>query len=123
MRQLQPLLEAIGFSVKFFGKTTVIVDGVPVDVKPGQEGTILQNIVDLYKEDEHNLKLEPREKLAKSFSCKAAIKAGDPLNQTEIQSLLDQLLRTEIPYVCPHGRPVIVKLSLSEIDRRFGRTS
>jgi DNA mismatch repair protein MutL len=123
VKQLQPLLEAIGFSLKFFGKTTVIVDGVPVDVKPGQEGTILQNILDLYKEDEHNLKLEPREKLAKSFSCKAAIKAGDPLNQTEIQSLLDQLFGTEIPYVCPHGRPVIVKLSLAELDRRFGRTS
>ncbi len=123
VKQLQPLLESIGFSLKFFGKTTIIVDGVPVDVKPGQEGTILQNIIDVYKEDEHNLKLEPREKLAKSFSCKAAIKAGDPLNQTEIQSLLDQLFGTEIPYVCPHGRPVIVKLSLGELDRRFGRTS
>jgi DNA mismatch repair protein MutL len=123
VRQLQSLLEALGFSLKFFGKTTVIVDGVPVDVTPGQEGSILQHIIDRYKEDEHDLKLEPRVKLAKSFSCKAAIKAGDPLNHAEICSLLDQLFRTQIPYVCPHGRPVIVKLSLAELDRRFGRTS
>ncbi|HEV8539147.1 MAG TPA: DNA mismatch repair endonuclease MutL [Bacteroidota bacterium] len=123
VKGLQSLLEALGFSLKFFGKTTVIIDGVPVDVKPGQESAILQNTLDLYKEDEHNLKLEPREKLAKSFSCKAAIKAGDPLNQPEMHSLLDQLFGTEIPFVCPHGRPVIVKLSLAELDRRFGRTS
>jgi DNA mismatch repair protein MutL len=123
VQQLQPLLEQIGFSIKLFGKNTVILDGVPVDVKPGEEGTILQRLLDLYKEDEQQVKLEPRERLAKSFSCRAAIKKGDPLNQVEIQSLLDQLFKTEIPYVCPHGRPVIVKLSLAELDRRFGRTS
>ncbi|MBI1803447.1 MAG: DNA mismatch repair endonuclease MutL [Ignavibacteriae bacterium] len=121
--QLLPLLEAMGFSLKFFGKTTVILDGIPMDVKPGKEKQILQEIIDLYKEDEHNVNLEPREKLAQSYSCKAAIKAGDPLNQAEMQGLLDQLFATTIPYVCPHGRPVIVKLSLAELDRRFGRTS
>ncbi len=121
--QLLPLLEGMGFTLKFFGKTTVILDGIPVDVKPGKEKTILQEILDLYREDEHNVSVEPREKLAQSFSCKAAIKAGDPLNLAEMQSLLDQLFATTIPYVCPHGRPVIVKLSLAELDRRFGRTS
>ncbi|MBI4549107.1 MAG: DNA mismatch repair endonuclease MutL [Ignavibacteriae bacterium] len=123
IQQLLPHLETLGFNLKVFGKTTVIVDGVPVDVKPGDEKTILQDVLDLYKEDEHNLELEPREKLAKSFSCKAAIKAGDPLNHAEMRSLLDQLFATEIPYVCPHGRPVIIKLSLAELDKRFGRTS
>lgn len=123
VKQLQPLLESIGFSLKLFGKTTVILDGIPADVKPGREANILQNVLDLYKEDEQSVTIEPREKLAKSFSCKAAVKAGDPLNQEEILSLLDQLFETEIPFVCPHGRPVIVKLSLGELDRRFGRTS
>ena len=123
VRQLMPALDGLGFSLKIFGKTTVIVDGVPIDVKPKDEGKILQNILDLYKEDEQSVKLEPRERLAKSYSCKAAVKAGDPLNQPEIRSLLDQLFKTEIPYVCPHGRPVIIKLSLGELDKRFGRTS
>ena len=123
VHQLSPLLESLGFSLKMFGKTTVIVEGVPIDVKPGKEGTILQDVLDLFKEDEQKLKLEPREQLAKSYSCKAAVKAGDPLNDSEMRSLLDQLFATQIPYSCPHGRPVIVKLSLSELDRRFGRTS
>ena len=121
--QLREQLEEIGFTLKFFGKSTVIVDGVPVDVRPGEEGRILQNVVDLYKRDESDLQLEPRERLAKSYSCRAAIKKGDPLSVPEMRGLLDQLLKTEIPYVCPHGRPVIVTLSIGELDRRFGRTS
>ncbi len=123
VQQLLPFFEGLGFNVKVFGKTTLIVDGVPTDVKPGDEATILQDMLDLYKEDSNDIKLEPREKLMKSFSCKAAIKAGDPLNETEMHSLLDQLFLTRLPYSCPHGRPVIITLSLSELDRRFGRTS
>jgi len=123
VNQLLPDMEKMGFSIKMFGKTTVIVDGVPNDVRPGAEGTILQDMLNLYKQEEQDLKLEPRERLAKSFSCRAAIKAGAPLNQAEMCSLLDQLFATQIPYVCPHGRPVIVRLALSELDRRFGRTS
>lgn len=123
VRQLSEYLELIGFSLKFFGKTTVIVDGVPADVKPGAEARILSDVLDSYKEDEHRVRMESRERLAKVFSCKAAVKAGDPLQLTEIRALLNQLFATEIPFVCPHGRPVIVKLSLPELDRRFGRTS
>jgi DNA mismatch repair protein MutL len=123
VQELLPHLERLGFRLKLFGATTVIVDAVPIDVKPGKEATILQEMIDLFKEDEHGVKLEPREKLAKSYSCRAAVKAGDPLNTSEMHSLLDQLFQTEIPYVCPHGRPVIIKMSLDELDRRFGRTS
>lgn len=122
VKQLMPLLEELGFSIKIFGKTTVIIDGVPVDVKPGDEKTILQDVIDLFREDEHKIKLEPRERLAKSYSCKAAIKAGDSMNEEEMRTLLAQLYATEIPYVCPHGRPVMIKLSLSDLDKRFGRT-
>jgi DNA mismatch repair protein MutL len=123
VRGILLLLEDLGFTLKIFGKTTIILEGVPVDVRPGYEKTILQDILDLYKEDEHNIELEPREKLAKSYSCRTAVKAGDPLNQVEMESLLDQLFATKVPYVCPHGRPVSIKISISELDKRFGRTS
>ena len=82
---LKPILEQIGFTLKVFGKTTIILDGVPLEVRPGEEGIILQQIIDLYKEDGGDVKLEPRERLAKSFSCKAAVKKGDRLNVTEMQ--------------------------------------
>jgi DNA mismatch repair protein MutL len=123
IQQLIPDLESIGFSVRLFGKNAVIVDGVPVDVKPGEEGRILPQILDLFKEDEQSVELQPREKLAKSYSCRAAVKAGDPLSEPEMRALIASLFEAEIPFVCPHGRPVMVTLSLSELDRRFGRTS
>lgn len=121
VQQLIPNLEILGFQLKIFGKNTVILEGVPTDVKPGHEETILQEIVDLYKENEHELKLESRDNLAKSFACRAAIKFGEPLNQSEMRALVDQLFKTQMPYVCPHGRPAVVKLSLSELGKRFGR--
>ncbi len=114
-------LEVLGFQVKLFGDKTFVLEGIPVDVKSGQEASILLDIIDLYKENEHNLKLEPRDNLAKSFACKGAIKFGDPLNQYEMKSLIEQLFSSKVPYVCPHGRPVVVKLSLDELAKRFGR--
>ncbi len=123
VKQLIQLLDNLGFSLKLFGNTTVILDGVPIDIKPGEEGKILQDILDLYKDDEQNPKIEPRERLAKSYACKAAIKSGDSLNSDEMRSLIRQLFDSKVSLVCPHGRPVIIKLSLSELDRRFGRTS
>ncbi len=122
VKQLYSDLERLGFTIKFFGNSTVIVDGVPPEIKPGEESTILQEIISLFKEDEQQIRIEPKEKLAKSFACKAAIKAGDPLSDNEMKSLIEQLFNTEIPYVCPHGRPVSLKLSLTELDKRFSRT-
>jgi len=123
VKQLSDDLGRLGFTLKFFGHSTVIIDGVPPEIKPGKESTILQEIINLYKEDEQQIRIEPKERLAKSFACKAAIKAGDPLSDNEMKSLIEQLFNTEIPYVCPHGRPVSIKLSLTELDKRFGRTS
>ncbi|HLP18605.1 MAG TPA: DNA mismatch repair endonuclease MutL [Bacteroidota bacterium] len=121
-KELIPDLELLGFQLKVFGKNTIVLEGVPPDVKAGSEASILQDIVDEFKNNQNRITLDARDNLAKSFACKAAIKAGDRLNESEMRSLIDQLFATSMPYVCPHGRPVIVKISLSELDRRFMRT-
>ena len=59
--------------------------------------------------------------MAAAFSCKNAIKSGERLTQTEMQSLVDQLFATTTPYFCPHGRPIIVTISLHELDKKFKR--
>ncbi len=122
-KELIPHLQAIGFELKLFGKNTVVLEGVPTDVKAGMEGSILQDILDEFKNNQHRVKLDSRDNVAKSFSCKAAIKAGDKLSEIEMRVLIDQLFATSMPYVCPHGRPVVVKISIGELDRRFMRTS
>ena len=120
VEEILPDLNLMGFSIKTFSGTTVVLDGVPVDLKPGRESTILTEILDDYKRD-NDLRLTPREKLCKTYACKAAVKAGDYLTMEEMESLIDQLFQAEVPYVCPHGRPVLVKIPLLELDKKFGR--
>ncbi|MEW5799712.1 MAG: DNA mismatch repair endonuclease MutL [Bacteroidota bacterium] len=122
VKDLLPFLQTIGFETKVFGKNTIVLEGVPPEVKAGTETSILQDILDEFKNNQLRVKLDARDNVAKSFSCKAAIKAGEKLTEVEMRSLIDQLFATSMPYVCPHGRPVLIKLSLQELDRRFFRT-
>jgi len=116
-----PHVEGLGFDLKRFGKNTVVIEGVPPDVKAGHEQSILEEILALYKEYQRESPGEAQDLVAKSFSCKSAIKAGDPLTEAEMRSLIDQLFGTTMPYVCPHGRPIVLRISTEELDRRFGR--
>ena len=122
VKELVPHLEKLGFDIKLFGKNTVVIEGIPADVRIGSEAQILQDVLDEFKRNEHAPMPDARDNLAKSFACKAAIKAGDRLSTTEMIVLIDQLFATQMPYVCPHGRPVVVKISTDELDKRFGRT-
>jgi len=118
--EILPYLEKLGFKVKEFGKSTVAVEAVPAGMKWGDEGKVIKNIIDYYKEyGEKNTNIQS--KVAAAYSCKAAIKAGDKLTEEEMQNLVDRLFATENPYFCPHGRPIIVNMTLDEIDKRFER--
>jgi DNA mismatch repair protein MutL len=121
LEEIFPHVEGLGFDLKRFGKNTVVIEGVPPDVKAGHEQSILEEILALYKEYQRESPGEARDLVAKSFSCKSAIKAGDPLTEVEMRSLIDQLFATKMPYVCPHGRPVVLRISTGELDSRFGR--
>lgn len=122
VRELMPHLQRMGFDVKLFGKNTVVVEGLPADVRVGREEQILQQVLDLFKENQQEAKLDARDALAKSFACRAAVKAGDELHEAEIRALIRQLVATQMPYVCPHGRPIMIRISTEELDKRFGRT-
>ena len=116
-----PFLEKIGFIIKGFGGNTVVLEGVPSGLRISSPETILNEIIDEYKKNNGN-SLDVRDNVAKSYACKLAIKKGDPLTRDEMNQLIDQLFATQSPYFCPHGRPVIVTLSLDELDKRFGRS-
>jgi DNA mismatch repair protein MutL len=123
LKELHPYLLKLGFEIKFFGQNTIIVEAVPQDIHPGNEEEILLEILDEYLINRTEKKIvEIKDNMAKSFSCRSAIKTGDKLSELEMRVLIDQLFATSMPYVCPHGRPIVVKISLDEFDRRFGRT-
>lgn len=121
-KELYSYLNKLGFEIKFLAKNKIVIKGVPDDVKKGSEERILMDTIEEYSINLREKKLEEKDNLAKSYSCHTAIKAGDKLNDREMRLLIDQLFATSMPYACPHGRPIVVKISLNEFDRRFGRT-
>ncbi|MBN1301062.1 MAG: DNA mismatch repair endonuclease MutL [Melioribacteraceae bacterium] len=121
-KELDSYLTQLGFSLKYLSRRTIEIIGVPSDVNIGSEAETFKDILSEYRRNRVEKNLDVRDNLAKSFSCKTAIKAGDKLNEREMRLLVDQLFATSMPYVCPHGRPIVIKISLTEFDKRFGRT-
>ena len=119
--EMIPFLERIGFIIKAFGKNTVVLEGVPSGIRLTGEEKCLIDMLDEFKRGKKE-NLDIRDNVAKSFACRSAIKAGEPLTREAMNALIDQLFSTREPYFCPHGRPVIINLSLEEIDRRFKRS-
>lgn len=120
LEEIAPGLMKMGFEVEHFGGSDWVIRAVPAGVKiPGEE-RLLREVISDYRQ-EYKVRMKPEESLAASFACKAAIKAGDPLNLHEMNALIDELFTTQYPFVCPHGRPVVINLTLSELHRLFGR--
>lgn len=116
--EMQFYLAKLGFVVRKFGKFTVIIEAVPAELHFRDEEAVLREMIDDFKE---NKEPDIRERIAATFSCKTAIKAGDKLKTEEIVALIDNLFATKNPYFCPHGRPIIVTVPMEELDRRFLR--
>ncbi|MBN2201517.1 DNA mismatch repair endonuclease MutL [bacterium] len=120
LTEILPALQRIGFGIREFGRNTVVIESVPVEVRGGDEKSLLAELISQYREEASSG--EPLyECIAKAYSCKSAVKAGEKLSAVEMESLVDRLFAAENPYFCPHGRPVVVNLTIQEIDRRFGR--
>ena len=115
-----PYLEKIGFKVKKVGDYSISVEATPSDVSWGNERQVIRDIIDDFLET-RKTSSSYKESIAASFACKAAVKAGDKLTHDELQLLVNRLFATEHPYYCPHGRPIIVQMSLEELDKRFER--
>jgi len=113
----KPILEDLGMEFKEFSARTVIIDSLPADARINRDDIAcffdeIGSLGGLMKE---------KAEVAKVLSCKAAVKAGEKLSVVEMQSLIDQLFACENPYICPHGRPIVIKFSLEDLATRFGR--
>ena len=115
-----PSLEKMGFRLKESGSNSIIIEAIPSEMSWGNEKNIIKEMLDNFLENQKNYS-SFQEALAASFSCNAAIKAGDVLNTQEMRELVNRLFGTKHPYHCPHGRPIIIQLSMDELDRRFER--
>ena len=113
-------IEKIGFRFREFGDNTIIIEGIPPDISWGNEHHIIREIIDQYISIK---KIDPTfiDHIAAVYACKSAIKAGDALKDSERRNLIDRLFSMNNPYYCPHGRPIIINLSIDELDKRFER--
>ena len=116
-----PYLEKLGFRMKENGQNKILLEVIPSDMGWGNENSVIKDIIDHYVANREKSSSYV-ENLAASFACHAAVKAGDSLTIEEMQVLVNRLFATKHPYYCPHGRPIIVQLSLEELDQRFERT-
>jgi DNA mismatch repair protein MutL len=118
---LLPDLRALGFEVEKMSGRTVAVRGVPADVPDGDEGGILEEILEQYKSEQDTVEDERRDHLARTMAQKSAVRRGQPLSDDERRSLLNDLFDCEMPYADPTGTPTMAKWSMEEIAKRFGR--
>lgn len=114
------MLEKTGFVLKKFSGSSLVIEEIPAELTDWQGGKLF---VDILKQLETEMaeNKDFRDSLAKSIACKAAIKAGQPLTRREMLSLINNLFACRTPFFCPHGRPLIIKMSLADFERKFKR--
>jgi DNA mismatch repair protein MutL len=119
--EMLPNLEKLGFDVRSLSSRSIAVYGIPAGVRDWREGAMLRDMIDEYA-SAGNSEDDSCEAVAKSYACHAAVKSGQQLSLEEMNALIDQLFATTKPQGDPHGRPTYLQISLSELERRFGRS-
>ena len=120
--QIADELRGNGFDVEPFGSRTLAVKTAPAGVDAGDIERLLNELLEGWEREEQAVNLEKlRTRIAASIACHAAIKVNTPLDAKKMEWLLAELAKTECPFSCPHGRPVLLRYSLEDIQKAFKR--
>jgi DNA mismatch repair protein MutL len=121
--KIAPELSANGFEVELMGPKSVAIQAVPAGVVANDAEHLLTEILDGLERENAAISIDTlQSKIAASTACHAAIKVNMPLDQTKMEWLLAALATTDCPMSCPHGRPVVLRYSVREIEKAFHRT-
>jgi DNA mismatch repair protein MutL len=120
--QIAEELRANGFEAELMGPRTVAIHAAPAGIAASDAEKLLAEILDGIARENQAISIDSlQSKIAASTSCHAAIKVNTPLDQVKMEWLLAELSRTNYPMSCPHGRPVVLRYSMREIERAFKR--
>jgi DNA mismatch repair protein MutL len=115
-------LAANGFEVELMGPKSVAIQSVPAGIAANDAEHLLTEILDGIEREHAAISIDTlQSKIAASTACHAAIKVNMPLDNTKMEWLLGALAKTDCPMSCPHGRPVVLRYSVKEIERAFHR--
>jgi len=109
-------LAEFGFSIEPFGDRTYLVRAVPLLLYKKDWSGMMRQLLDSLSGGDW------AETVAKSIACHSAVRAGQALTDDEMGELISQLERVAVPHTCPHGRPTMIRLSLGQLERGFGRS-
>ena len=111
-----------GFEAELFGTRSVAVKVAPAGVDASQVEHMLHELLEQLSREDQHVNLEAvRTRIAASIACHAAIKVNMPLDQHKMEWLLNELAQTSFPFSCPHGRPVVLRYSMRDIQKAFKR--
>lgn len=120
IRELLPEIQTLGFQLREFGRNTFVIEGIPADLGTSlDEKTIIEQLLETYKNNNDHVRLSKRDNLAKSLARSAAIKAGTELSPEEMAGLIDNLFACSEANVSIQGKPVILTFTLQELLERF----
>jgi DNA mismatch repair protein MutL len=124
LTEMIPELDECGFSLREMSGSTLALQAVPAVLGAGEAEQLLLSLLDeRVGESEQPADIRRRllDALAASLSCRAAIKMHHPLTPEEMEALMAELFAAEQPYACPHGRPIVLKMSDADLEKGFGR--
>jgi len=120
--QIGEELHANGFEAELMGARSVAIQAAPAGISSGDAEKLLYEILDGIARENQAISIDSLQaKIAASTSCHAAIKVNTPLDHTKMEWLLGELAKTEYPMSCPHGRPIVLRYSVREIEKAFKR--
>ena len=116
------ILQRMGIGIESFGANTFKIDSLPSFLNVSDAVQFMRKVIDDLKSAGNSASAMRlgEEMIAKSV-CRHAVKANDPLRYPEVEKLIRDLLDCDLPYCCPHGRPTMIQISLTELDKKFGR--
>ncbi|MFQ5456465.1 MAG: DNA mismatch repair endonuclease MutL [Nitrospirota bacterium] len=115
-------LKKIGLEIEEFGENSFIIRAIPAIGCFGSLQKLVIDIINELAQFEKNMSYEERiKKIISSFACHGAVRANHVLNKEEITRLIEDLLKTDMPYTCPHGRPIAIRFTIEELEKRFYR--
>lgn len=121
LMEMEQEIKALGFRFEEFGKNTIVVNGVPANLKYANEQQMLEGLLEQFKYNQAELSLPLQENLARALAKRTAVKAGQKLEAEEMQKLLNSLFSCKTPNYSPEGKPIFYIFELSKLENYFNR--
>lgn len=121
LKEIREDVRALGFDLEVFGNNSFVIQGTPVGVEAGDERRILEKIIEQFKNNQQQLKLEKREGVLRAMVRSRSIRPGRALGAKEMKQLVDELFACSKPFLSMDGKPTLVKINLEDIQELFKR--